>query len=40
MLAERLVCEKTAVVLSAGTAVLHMAVKLARAKPGEKVRAG
>lgn len=39
--AERLACEKNgckyAVALSAGTAALHMAVKLAGAKPGEKV---
>ena len=39
--AERLACEKIgckyAVALSAGTAALHMAVKLAGAKPGEKV---
>lgn len=39
--AERLVCEKIgcryAVGLSAGTAALHMAVKLAGVKPGEKV---
>ena len=39
--AERLACEKTgskyAVALSAGTAALHMAVKLAGIKPGEKV---
>ena len=38
---ERLACEKTgcnyAVALSAGTAALHMAVKLAGIKPGEKV---
>lgn len=38
---ERLLCEKTgckyAVALSAGTAALHMAVKLAGIKPGEKV---
>ena len=39
--AERLACEKTgcryAVALSAGTAALHMAVKLAGVKPGDKV---
>lgn len=39
--AEQLACEKTgsryAVALSAGTAALHMAVKLAGVKPGEKV---
>ena len=39
--AERLACEKVgckyAVALSAGTAALHMAVKLAGVKPGEKV---
>lgn len=39
--AERIVCEKVgckyAVALSAGTAALHMAVKLAGIKPGEKV---
>ena len=39
--AERLACEKTgcgyAVGLSAGTAALHMAVKLAGVKPGDKV---
>lgn len=39
--AERLACEKIgckhAVALSAGTAALHMAVKLARVKPGDKV---
>ena len=39
--AERLACEKIgckyAVALSAGTAALHMAVKLAGVKPGEKV---
>ena len=39
--AERIVCEqvgcKYAVALSAGTAALHMAVKLAGIKPGEKV---
>ncbi len=39
--AERLACEKTgcryAVALSAGTAALHMAVKMAGVKPGEKV---
>ena len=38
---ERLTCEKIgckyAVALSAGTAALHMAVKLAGVKPGEKV---
>lgn len=38
---ERLACEKIgckyAVALSAGTATLHMAVKLAGVKPGEKV---
>lgn len=38
---ERLVCEKVgckyAVALSAGTAALHMAVKLAGVKPGDKV---
>lgn len=38
---ERLACEqvgcKYAVSLSAGTAALHMAVKLAGVKPGEKV---
>ena len=38
---ERLVCEKTgcryAVALSAGTAALHLAVKLAGIKPGDKV---
>lgn len=38
---ERLACEKVgcryAVALSAGTAALHMAVKLAGVKPGEKV---
>ncbi len=38
---ERLICEKVgcryAVALSAGTAALHMAVKLAGVKPGEKV---
>lgn len=38
---ERLACEKTgcayAVALSAGTAALHMAVKLAGVKPGDKV---
>ena len=38
---ERLACEKTgcryAVALSAGTAALHMAVKLAGIKPGDKV---
>lgn len=38
---ERLACEKIgckyAVALSAGTAALHMAVKLAGVKPGEKV---
>ena len=38
---ERLVCEKTgckyAVALSAGTAALHLAVKLAGVKPGDKV---
>lgn len=38
---ERLACEKVgckyAVVLSAGTAALHMAVKLAGVKPGDKV---
>lgn len=37
---ERLACEKVgcryAVALSAGTAALHMAVKLAGVKPGEK----
>ena len=40
---ERLACEKVgcryAVALSAGTAALHMAVKLAGVKPGEKVLA-
>ena len=39
--AERLACEKIgcryAVALSAGTAALHMAVKLAGVKPGDKV---
>lgn len=39
--AERMTCEKVgckyAVALSAGTAALHMAVKLAGVKPGEKV---
>ena len=39
--AERLACEKTgcgyAVGLSAGTAALHMAVKLAGVQPGDKV---
>ncbi len=39
--AERMACEKVgckyAVALSAGTAALHMAVKLAGVKPGEKV---
>ena len=39
--AERMACEKVgckyAVALSAGTATLHMAVKLAGVKPGEKV---
>lgn len=39
--AERLACEKVgcgyAVALSAGTAALHMAVKLAGVKPGDKV---
>ena len=39
--AERLACEKVgckyAVALSAGTAALHMSVKLAGVKPGEKV---
>lgn len=38
---ERLVCEKVgckyAVALSCGTAALHMAVKLAGVKPGDKV---
>lgn len=38
---ERVVCEKTgsnyAVALSAGTAALHMAIKLAGVKPGDKV---
>lgn len=38
---ERIACEKTgsqyAVALSAGTAALHMAVKLAAVKPGDKV---
>lgn len=38
---ERLACEKTgchyAVALSSGTAALHMAVKLAGVKPGERV---
>lgn len=38
---ERMACEKVgcryAVALSAGTAALHMAVKLAGVKPGEKV---
>lgn len=38
---ERLACEKVgcryAVALSAGTAALHMAVKLAGVNPGEKV---
>lgn len=38
---ERLACEKIgckySVALSAGTAALHMAVKLAGVKPGEKV---
>lgn len=38
---ERLACEKIgckyAVALSAGTAALHMAVKLAGIKPGERV---
>ena len=38
---ERIVCEKLgcnyAVALSAGTAALHLAVKLAGIKPGEKV---
>ena len=38
---ERLICEKVgckyAVALSAGTAALHMAVKLAGVKPGDKV---
>ena len=38
---ERLACQKTgsgyAVALSAGTAALHMAVKLAGVKPGDKV---
>lgn len=38
---ERLACEKVgckyAVALSAGTAALHMAVKLAGVKPGDKV---
>lgn len=38
---ERMACEKIgcryAVALSAGTAALHMAVKLAGVKPGEKV---
>lgn len=41
--AERLACEqvgcKYAVALSAGTAALHMAVKLAGVKPGDKVLA-
>lgn len=41
--AERLICEKVgckyAVALSAGTASLHMAVKLAGVKPGDKVKA-
>lgn len=40
---ERLACEKIgckyAVALSAGTAALHMAVKLAGIKPGERVLA-
>lgn len=39
--AERMICEKTgcgyAVALSSGTAALHMAVKLAGVKPGDKV---
>ena len=39
--AERLICEKVgckyAVALSAGTAALHLAVKLAGVKPGDKV---
>lgn len=39
--AEKLACEKVgcgyAVALSAGTAALHMAVKLAGVRPGEKV---
>ena len=39
--AERLACEKTGcghgVALSSGTAALHMAVKLAKVKPGDKV---
>lgn len=38
---ERLICEKVgckySVALSAGTAALHMAVKLAGVKPGDKV---
>ena len=40
---ERMACEKIgckyAVALSAGTAALHMAVKLAGVKPGDKVLA-
>lgn len=38
---ERMICEKArcgyAVALSAGTAALHLAVKLAGVKPGDKV---
>ena len=38
---ERIICEKVgckyAVALSAGTAALHMAVKLANVRPGDKV---
>ena len=38
---ERMICEKVrcgyAVALSAGTAALHLAVKLAGVKPGDKV---
>ncbi len=38
---ERLTCEKTgcnhAVALSAGTAAIHMAVRLAGVKPGDRV---
>lgn len=41
---ERLACEKVgcgyAVALSAGTAALHMAVKLAEVKPGDRVITG
>ena len=40
---ERMICEKVgcgyAVALSAGTAALHMAVKLAGVQPGERVMA-